>query len=157
MAYPILNLTQNVVNVYELNKTGELQNAYTPLQNLITSDTLGDFTTSNLKFDRYTPVDIVVTDEYDGSQNLILNDDTNEPRLVNTRISVEENHTFRIPEHAGSNVTNVYDDNTLSKDISLLKLYDHIQNSPLMGLLREEPLNVDHMYSTLSYQMLMVT
>ena len=135
MAYPILNLTQNVVNVYELNKTGELQNAYTPLQNLITSDTLGDFTTSNLKFDRYTPVDIVVTDEYDGSQNLILNDDTNEPRLVNTRISVEENHTFRIPEHAGSNVTNVYDDNTLSKDISLLKLYDHIPELTFNGFI----------------------
>lgn len=135
MAYPTIEISQNVVNVYELNKTGELQNAYTPLQNLMTNKTLGDFTTSNLNFDRYTPVDIIVTDEYDGSQNLIINDDVNEPRLINTRMSVEENHTFRIPEHSGGSVTNVYDDQTLSKDISLLKLYDHIPELTFDGLI----------------------
>lgn len=135
MAYPTLTLDKNVVDVYELNKTGDLQNAYTPLQNLMTEETLGDFTTTNLNFDRYTPVDIIVTDEYDGSQNLIINDDINEPRLINTRISVEENHTFRTPEHSGNSVTNVYDNNTLSKDISLLKLYDRIPELKFNGLI----------------------
>jgi hypothetical protein len=54
----------------------------------MTNEELGDFTTPELKFDRYTPVDILVTDEYDGSQNLIINDDVNDPKLVNSRVSI---------------------------------------------------------------------
>ena len=135
MQYPDLTLNTNIVDVYGINKTGDLQNAYTPLQNLLTTETLGDFTTKNLQFDRHTPVDIIVTDEYDGSQNLIINDDVNQPKLINTRISIEENNTFRIPEHVGNAVTNVYDDSTLSKDVSLLKLYDNIPTLTFDGLL----------------------
>jgi len=54
----------------------------------MTNEDLGDFTTKNLKLSPDNPVDIIITDEYDGSQNLILNDDTNEPRLINSRMSV---------------------------------------------------------------------
>ena len=63
-------------------------------------------------------------DKFSGS--VIINDDVNEPKLVNSRMSVQENHTFLIPEHFGNCVTNVYDNNTLDKDTSLLKLYDTI-------------------------------
>jgi hypothetical protein len=34
------------------------------------------------------PVDIIVQDAYDGAVNLILNDNKNYPRLINTRFSV---------------------------------------------------------------------
>ena len=134
MNYPILTLDRSQTNSYTLNKTGALQNAYMPLQNLITKDDIGDFTTSGLNFDPHNPVDIIVTDEYDGSQNLIINDDVNDPRLINTRLSVQENHTFLIPEHSGNTVTNVYDDNTLDRDISLLKLYNTIPTLTFNGL-----------------------
>ena len=134
MSYPILELNGSQTNSYTLNKTGALQNAYMPLQNLITKDDIGDFTTSGLNFDPHNPVDIIVTDEYDGSQNLIINDDVNDPRLINTRLSVQENHTFLIPEHSGNTVTNVYDDNTLDRDISLLKLYNTIPTLTFNGL-----------------------
>jgi hypothetical protein len=33
----------------------------------MTTDVLGDFTTKNLQFSEHAPVDIIVTDEYDGS------------------------------------------------------------------------------------------
>jgi hypothetical protein len=135
MSYPSINLAKNTSKVYEINKSGELQNAYSPLQNLMTDEDLGDFTTANLKLSPDNPVDIILTDEYDGSQNLILNDDVNEPRLINSRMSVQENHTFLIPEHSGNSVTNVYDDLTLNKDISLLKLYDTIPTLTFNGLL----------------------
>lgn len=134
MSYPILELKGSQTNSYTLNKTGALQNAYMPLQNLITKDDIGDFTTPGLNFDPHSPVDIIVTDEYDGSQNLIINDDVNDPRLINTRLSVQENHTFLIPEHSGNTVTNVYDDNTLDRDISLLKLYNTIPTLTFNGL-----------------------
>ncbi len=134
MSYPILTLNGSQTNSYTLNKTGDLQNAYMPLQNLITEDDIGDFTTPGLNFDPHNPVDIIVTDEYDGSQNLIINDDVNDPRLINTRLSIQENHTFLIPEHSGNAVTNVYDDSTLDKDISLLKLYNTIPTLSFNGL-----------------------
>lgn len=135
MSYPSIQLEENTSKIYEINKSGELQNAYSPLQNLMTDEDLGDFTTSNLKLSPDNPVDIILTEEYDGSQNIILNDDINEPRLINSRMSVQENHTFLIPEHSGNSVTNVYDDATLNKDISLLKLYDSIPTLTFNGLL----------------------
>jgi hypothetical protein len=36
---------------------------------------LGDFTTEQLNFERYTTEDILTTDEFDGSINCIINDD----------------------------------------------------------------------------------
>ena len=135
LSYPNLTLSDNSTQVYEISKKGELQNSYSPLQNLMTNTDLGDFTTPNLKFDPNNPIDIIITDEYDGSQNLIINDDVNEPKLINSRMSVQENHTFLIPEHFGNRVTNVYDESTLDKDISLLKLYDTIPDLTYNGLL----------------------
>ena len=135
MSYPSINLEANTSKVYEINKSGELQNAYSPLQNLVTDEDLGDFTTEGLTLSPNNPVDIILTDEYDGSQNLILNDDVNEPRLINSRMSVQENHMFLIPEHSGNNVTNVYTNETLNKDISLLKLYNNIPTLSFNGLL----------------------
>ena len=134
MSYPNLQLQSRQLNVYELSKTGSLQNAYSPLQNLMTDKELGDFTTPQLKLSSDTPVKITVTDEYDGSQNLILNDDVNAPRLINSRLSIEENKTYRIPEHSGNSATNVYDNNTLDKDINLLKLYDSIPKLLFNGI-----------------------
>ena len=134
MNYPDLKLDSRQLNIYELNKTGDLQNAYSPLQNLMTDDNLGDFTTQNLKLDSNIPVKIIVTDEYDGSQNLIINDDKNPPRLINSRLSIEENKKYRIPEHSGNSVTNVYNDKTLDKDINLLKLYDTIPELTFNGI-----------------------
>ena len=135
MSYPSIKLEGNTSKIYEINKSGELQNAYSPLQNLMTDEDLGDFTTEGLTLSPDNPVDIILTDEYDGSQNLILNDDVNEPRLINSRMSVQENHKFLIPEHSGNNVTNVYTNETLNKDISLLKLYDSIPTLSFNGLL----------------------
>jgi len=54
----------------------------------MTDEDLGDFTTKNLNLSSNNPIDMIITDEYDGSQNIIINDDVNEPRLVNTRLSV---------------------------------------------------------------------
>jgi len=66
------------------------------------------FSTDKLTFDPNHPVDIDVQDSYDGSVNLLLTDDVNKPRLVNTRFSVAENDTYIIPDHTGNKDTNLY-------------------------------------------------
>ena len=116
------------LTILSLNKNGDLQNAYTPLHNLINKETsqIGDFTTSELEFDRYTPIEMSIVDEYDGSNNIIINDDINNPKLINNRFSVQENKTFEIPIHYSNSVTNIYREDTLKQDTQLLKLYNKI-------------------------------
>ena len=123
------------IHLFKGNTKGELQNAYSPLQNFVDSNNnLGDFTTSKLNFDKNTPVDLIVTDEYDGSNQIIINDDKNYPKLINSRFSVQENNTFNIPLHNGNSVTNVYEEQSFEKDVQLLKLYDTIPTLDFLGI-----------------------
>jgi hypothetical protein len=75
--------------------------------------------TEQLNFDLDHPVDIEVQPSYDGSVNLILNDDKNIPRLINTRFSVREKDTYEIVDRIGENDTNIYNSKTFDKDTSL--------------------------------------
>ena len=103
------------------NDKGQLCNIYTPLQNLAddTTKKLGDFTTPLLNFDMEHPVDIILQDSYDGAVNMVLNDGKNRPRLINSRFSVQDENTFKIPDHSGFKDTNIYDEETFDVDVQL--------------------------------------
>lgn len=103
------------------NDKGQLCNIYTPLQNLAdeTTKKLGDFTTEDLNFDMEHPVDIILQDSYDGAVNMIINDGKNRPRLINSRFSVQDENTFKIPDHSGFKDTNIYDEETFDVDTQL--------------------------------------
>ena len=133
MAYPTITLKQCDYAQITQNKTGDLAMVYKPLQNLVKDTTLGNFTTEKLKFDRYNFQDMLIVDEFDGSTNIIVNDDTNEPRLINSGFSVQEDNTFLIPEHYTESVTNIYEDNTFKQDVQLLKLYNNIPKLEFKG------------------------
>ena len=129
-----LNKQNSNVLTYQQKTKGDLGNFYSPLQNLDTNKGMGDFTTPNLNLDYQQPVELEITDEYDGSQNIILNDDINQPKLINSRFSVQENNTYLIPEHMGNAVNNIYEDSELSITSNLLKLYQNIPNLEFKGL-----------------------
>lgn len=133
MAYPTITLKQCDYAQITQNKMGDLAMVYKPLQNLVKDTTLGNFTTEKLKFDRYNFQDMLIVDEFDGSTNIIVNDDTNEPRLINSGFSVQEDNTFLIPEHYTESVTNIYEDNTFKQDVQLLKLYNNIPKLEFKG------------------------
>ena len=82
---------------------------------------LTDFTTEKLNFDLNHPVQIECQPSYDGSVNLILNDDKNPPRLINTRFTPMENNTYKIVNRMGNNDANIYDDDQFEIDTSLYK------------------------------------
>lgn len=117
-------ITLNKAQVYtnRLNDKGQLCNIYTPLQNFVDSESkqLGNFTTDKLNFDMEHPVDIIVQDAYDGAVNLIINDNKNYPRLINTRFSVQDENSFKITDHIGFKDSNVYSEETFNVD-TLLK------------------------------------
>jgi hypothetical protein len=51
---------------------------------------------------------MVIQKAYDGGVNLILNDGKNNPKIVNSRFSVQEDNTFKITDHIGFKDTNLY-------------------------------------------------
>jgi hypothetical protein len=54
--------------------------------------------------------------------NLIINDDKNFPKLINSRFSTMEDDTYTITDHTGSNDTNIYDRETFNLETNLYKL-----------------------------------
>lgn len=95
-----------------------------------TAGSLIDFDTEQLNFDLEHPVDIEVQPSYDGSVNLILNDNKNIPRLINSRFSVREKDTYEIVDRIGENDTNIYSQNTFDQDTSL---YFKYSINPIIG------------------------
>ena len=119
------------------NDKGQLCNIYTPLQNLAdeTTKKLGDFTTEDLDFDLEHPVDIILQDAYDGAVNMIINDGKNRPRLINSRFSVQDEGTFKIPDHSGFKDTNIYDEETFDVDTQLKAIPIKIPTVKYEGLI----------------------
>ena len=95
-----------------------------------------DLDTDQLNFDLNHPVDIEVQPSYDGSVNLILNDDKNIPRLINSRFSVREKDTYEIVDRIGENDTNVYNSKTFDKDTSLYFQYEYNPTVNYMGFVK---------------------
>lgn len=108
---------KNVVNNPDNNYITQLDNLYAKAGSLI------DFETNKLNFDLEHPVDIEVQPSYDGSVNLILNDDKNIPRLINSRFSTREKNTYEIVDRIGENDTNIYSSDDFDKDTSLYFQY----------------------------------
>lgn len=106
----------NEVSDYKEAKEGDL---YAQKGSLL------DLDTTQLDFDLNHPVDITVQPSYDGSVNLILNDDKNIPRLINSRFSVREKNTYEIVDRIGENDTNIYNSDTFDKDTSLYFQYEY--------------------------------
>jgi len=95
-----------------------------------------DLDTDKLNFDLEHPVEIEVQPSYDGSVNLILNDDKNVPRLINSRFSVREKNTYEIVDRIGENDTNIYSSKTFDKDTSLYFQYESNPTITYLGFIK---------------------
>ena len=91
-----------------------------------------DLDTEKLNFDLNHPVDIEVQPSYDGSVNLILNDNKTPPKLINSRFSVRQKNTYEIVDRIGENDTNIYNSSTFNKDTSL---YFQYETNPIINYL----------------------
>ena len=69
------------LSLKKINTKGRIVYEYNPFRNYRLPDgTLNDFDTEELGFDINNPVSIITQPSYDGSVNLILNDNKNIPR-----------------------------------------------------------------------------
>lgn len=121
---------------FKLNLTeGDLAYEYNPFMNLQTKEgELRPFRTKVLNFDLQHPIDMTIQPSYDGTVNLILNDDKNPPRLINSRFTVTENKTFKIIDRFGDNDTNVYKEEFLDINTKLFKTTNKISKISFLGL-----------------------
>ena len=116
------------LEVRQYPSEGFLQNTYSPLRNLVLSKNegehkIGDISSFTVNASDLNiglkPLFIECQPSYDGTVNLIINDDVNPPRLINTRFSKKENNTFKVINRNQIKQTNLYDQNSLDKHLIL--------------------------------------
>lgn len=120
----------------QINTTGNLAWEYNPLYNLVKNNpdgegkpSLSGFDTDKLEFDINNPVDIECQPSYDGSVNLLLNDDCGKPRIINSGFSVLEDNTYERVVRNQAKATNLYDENTVHLTTQLQRTIDKENNS----------------------------
>ena len=119
----------------KMEMEGPLAYEYNPFFNIQKdSGELVPFNTEELKFDLNHPVDMTIQPSYDGSVNVILNDDKNPPRLINSRFTVTENKTYKRIDRKGTNDTNIYKQKHLEINTRLFKTTNKIPYIKFNGL-----------------------
>ena len=110
--------------------------------NYTAGGTIADLDTDLLNFNLNYPVTMDIQPSYDGSVNVIFNDNNNIPRLINSRFSVLQNNTYEIVDRIGNNDTNIYDDSQFDIDSSLYKRVNTIPTITFNGVLEHGNLQV---------------
>lgn len=103
-------------------------------KSIIEAGSIVDLSTDKLNFSLNYPVTITCQSSYDGSVNLILNDNNNIPRLINSRFTVLPNNQYKIVDRVGNNDTNLYDENQFDSDTSLYKRVNTLPKLDFLGI-----------------------
>lgn len=88
------------------------------------------FRTSKLNFGKEYPVTIEIQDSYDGSVNLILTDDNNPVRIINTGFTVVGNK-YQVITRNQEIETNLYDEDQFTEQTNLVRITNKITNATL--------------------------
>lgn len=122
------------LEVKKYKTEGDIAWEYVPLRNLKTEDnTITNFRVNNdsFKLNLSNPIDIECQPSYDGTVNLIINDDSNPPRIINSRFSLLENNRYKIINRNQIKQSNLYKEGTLDRET---RLFRNINNIPKFEL-----------------------
>lgn len=160
LEFPALSLS------YYLNQIrpyGNIVYEYNPLRNyrlssdtvingeLVEAGSIVDLDTNGFNFSLNNPLEIDAQSSYDGSVNLIFNDNRNIPRLVNSRFSVLQNNTYEVVDRIGNNDTNLYDSEHFDLDTSLYKRVNTIPTITFNSVLPSGNLKVGNYVIYIKY------
>lgn len=160
LEFPALSLS------YYLNQIrpyGNIVYEYNPLRNyrlssdtvingeLVEAGSIVDLDTDGFNFSLNNPLEIDAQSSYDGSVNLIFNDNRNIPRLVNSRFSVLQNNTYEVVDRIGNNDTNLYDSEQFDLDTSLYKRVNTIPTVTFNSVLPSGNLKVGNYVIYIKY------
>ena len=122
------------LKVKKYKTEGDIAWEYNPLRNVKDADgNITDFKVDNdqLKINLETPIDIECQQSYDGSVNLILNDDKNPPRIINNRITLLENNKYKIINRNQTKQSNIYNIDKIDQET---RLFRNVQVIPKLQL-----------------------
>lgn len=102
--------------------------------NNVEAGSIVDLDTPLLNFDLEHPVTMDIQPSYDGTVNVIFNDNKNVPRLINSRFSTTELNTYELVDRVGDNDTNIYDQDSFDLDSSLYKRINSIPTVKFIGI-----------------------
>ena len=112
---------------------GDMAHEYNPLRNIIDeNNNIRDFDTDELNIDLNNPLNIECQPSYDGTVNLILNDDKNPPRIINTRFSKMEDDRYKVISRDQLEQTNLYRVGSIDQQT---RLFRNINKIPKIDLL----------------------
>ena len=103
---------------------------YNPLHNILKPDnSIDNFRTTDIQVDLNNPVNIECQPSYDGTVNLIINDDVSPPRIINNRFTVVEDNKFRVIKRNQLQQTNLYKTNYIDPQT---RLFRNINKIPII-------------------------
>lgn len=125
MALPTINLKiENTI--YGLADTGDLTYRYSPFQNLQDIETGEGLQSLRVKaveagIDISKPINLDIEDAYDGSANLIITDNINPVKLINSRFYLTDSSHYAVANRRGNLDTNIYTKAGFQSETSLVK------------------------------------
>ena len=123
--------------IKKYKQEGDLGTEYNPLRNVLDDNNeIIDFNVDNemLGIDLNNPLNIECQPSYDGTVNLIINDDKNPPRIINTRFTKLEDNRYKIINRNQLEQTNLYKLSELDQQTRLFRNINKIPKVDLMNV-----------------------
>lgn len=119
------------IEISQFPKEGELQKTYSALHNYVTEKSIGDFITNEISYNLENFLDIETQLSYDDSINLILNNNEEAPRIINTQFRVLGNNRYEYLTRNQNVATNLYREGHID---SATDLFLRSSNWPVIDL-----------------------
>ena len=121
------------LSIEKHSQEGDLTYTYGALQNMLNNkDEIVGFNTNEIEVDLNNPLNIECQPSYDGTVNLIINDDNHPPRIINSRFSKLEDNRFKIINRNQKQQTNLYKEGSIDQQT---RLFRNITTFPKIDLL----------------------
>ena len=121
------------LSIEKYPQEGDLTYTYGALQNMLNDkDEIIGFNTNEIEVDLNNPLNIECQPSYDGTVNLIINDDSHPPSIINSRFSKLEDNRFKIINRNQKQQTNLYKEGSIDQQT---RLFRNITTFPKIDLL----------------------
>ena len=121
------------LSIEKYPQEGDLTHTYGALRNMLNDENeIDGFNTDEIEVDLYNPLNIECQPSYDGTVNLIINDDIHPPRIINSRFSKIEDNRFKIINRNQKQQTNLYKKGSIDQQT---RLFRNITTFPKIDLL----------------------
>ena len=141
MALPLITLQLNN-DMYGFPEIGNLVYVYNPFQNLqnpnpdINESSLLGLSINSLKagINITEPITLETEVSYDDSINLIISDEVNPPKIVNSRFYQTSTMTYEVADRKGNLDTNIYQEENFKIEAGFIKSVRTITSVDFLGI-----------------------